>query len=195
MSISEPFLNKMPSGTTRFVTEQKPGRKWQWWSNSEVAGKHEISMRYDDNPTEMRTIMCVEIVSNNEAESYRVDVNKIDPKSATRVEMYALLAHQNKQTGESNTTFMKRMTLINYASSPQNPAYTGYSSSSYYEERLNFDELLTGLYQNSEREHFLSEKLIYALLALCAEYPKHETKKETRGEIGGSMLSDARWIL
>jgi hypothetical protein len=195
MSIIQDILNKAPSSATRFVTKSEHCREWRWWSSSEVAGKHEISMRYEDDPTEMRTIMCVEIVSNNETEFYRVDVNKVNPKFATRVEMYALLAHQNKQSGESNATFMKRMTLINYASSPKNPAYTGYSSSSYYEERLNFDELLTGLYQDSERESFLSDELIYALLTLCAEYPKHETKKETMGEIGASTPSNARWIL
>jgi hypothetical protein len=194
MSI-ESILNKSPSGMTKFITNSKPGRTWQWWSNSEIAGNQKIYMYYEDNPTEMRTIMRVEIVRNDETESYRVDVNKIDPKSATRVEMYALLAHQNKQSGESNTTFMKRMTLINYASSSENPAYTGYSSSGYYEERLNFEELLAGLSQDSEREYFLSDELIYELLALCTEYPKHEITGGSMGKIGASMSDSARWIL
>jgi hypothetical protein len=139
-------------------TVQEASREW---GTIYPDGK-QIYMCYDESSNKLRHKVYVETVVEGVKKSYVVDVGKIDTKNATRIEMQALVFDQyNSEDRPNHPILIEVMTLIDTIASTKNPSYAQNPKADFFEERLNFVELVKGLLESPEKNpEFFPDQLL-----------------------------------
>jgi hypothetical protein len=133
-----------------------------------------------------------------------VDIGKIDTQNATRIEMQALVFDQyNSEDRAIHPILVEVMTLVDAIASTKNPLYTQDPKADFFEERLNFVELIKGLLESSEKnlesfpDQLLSDFLELFTQHLMAKSDDMQalTEKQTFHSTQTTQNENYRWVL
>lgn len=104
-NINAPVNNKyddIKNTSASTITDKKETNNEKWENFIyKLKDGYSIQAKYSDKSTNDNPIMYVELKETNGGlTALEIDINKIDPKNATRAEIFALTTHKYKGNGE-----------------------------------------------------------------------------------------------
>ena len=173
-------LSVLPKPETP-TEHEKQIRSQTFVSTCSPSGEQQITLRIHEFSTASCPRIAVEITDKGEKKTCVVEVDKVNPRCATRVEMYALVAY--REGGHTDrVAASKALRPIELAASPRNPLYVSDPSASYWEERMDFPALLEGLRlpQADLKDTGVTQSVLSYLLEILTEYPRAGTPEPLR---------------